>query len=144
MKLWKKILIGVAILAALGLGLLGYGTMKVADVYSEKIKPDMQRYVQMTREDQDKYVIDHLQELMKATQNEDSDATVMLEAMQNNPDVRQAGIEMGRSVCASLIGLSDDIMDSLSPEDKKKYEQEAKALDSRTDRFEELLNQQHH
>ena len=42
MKWWKKLLIVVGILAVLGLGLLGYGAMKLGDLYNEKILPDMQ------------------------------------------------------------------------------------------------------
>ena len=133
MKLWKKVLIGVAILAALGIGLLGYGVWKVSDVYEQKIQPDMQRYVQMTKEEQDKYVIAHMEDLLKSIQSDDTDEKVKLEyeAIEKDPASRQAAIEVGRSMCAVLLSASDDITSKLTAADKAKYEEEGKALEAR-------------
>ncbi len=139
MKLWKKILIGVGILVLLALGALGYGVMKVSDVYTEKIKPDMIKYVQMTKEDQDKYVLEHMEDLFKAVQKEDEKAGRELEAMQKDENVRKAGLELGRSFCASFVNMSDDITEKLSPEDKAKFKQEEDALDARSKHFDEVM-----
>lgn len=141
MQWWKKLLIAVGILAMLGLGVVGYGLMKVGDIYKEKIQPDMQAYVQMTKEEQDRYVLSHMEDLMKSVQAEDEDVKLELEAMQNDPDAKQAGIEMGRSMCAILLSASDDITDSLSPADKSKYEEEGKAIEARSNHFEQMVKQ---
>lgn len=143
MKWWKKLLIAVAILAALGLGLMGYGAWKVADVYEEKIQPDMARYVQMAKEDQDQYVLAHMEDLLKSIQSDDTDEEVKLEAeaIAKDPAARQAALEVGRSMCAVLLSASDEITGKLSAEDKAKYEEEAKALDARGTAFDKAVKE---
>jgi len=143
MKWWKKLLIVVAILAALGLGLMGYGVWKVSDVYEQKIQPDMARYVQMTKEDQDKYVLSHMEDLLKSIQSDDTDEQVKLEAeaIAKDPATRQAAIEVGRSMCAVLLSASDEITGKLSAEDKAKYEEEGKALDARGKAFDKAVEE---
>jgi hypothetical protein len=141
MKWWKKLLIAVGILAALGVGLMGYGIWKVSDVYEQKIQPDMQRYVQMTKEEQDEYVIAHMEDLLKSIQSDDTDDKVKLEyeAIEKDPAARQAAIEVGRSMCAVLLSASDDITSKLSAADKAKYEEEGKALDARGKAFDKAV-----
>ena len=134
-------MIGVGILALLVLGALGYGIMKVNDVYTEKIKPDMIKYVQMTKEDQNKYIINHMEEILKGVQEDDAEVQQQLEALRNDDASRQAGIEFGRSLCASLINVSDDITDTLSPEDKAMYKQEADAVDARSKHFDKVMKE---
>lgn len=141
MQWWKKLLIVVGILAVLGIGLLGYGAMKVGDLYTENIKPDMQAYVQMTEEEQNQYVLSHMEKLMKSAQAEDKAVQLELEAMQNDPAAKEAGIALGRSMCALLLSASEDITDSLSPADKAKYEDEGKAIEARSNHFEKLVEQ---
>ena len=141
MKWWKKLLIAVGILAALGLGLVGYGVWKVSDVYTEKILPDMERYVQMTQEEQDKYVLAHMEDLIKSLQSDDTDDKVKLEteAIAKDPAARQAAIEVGRSMCAVMLSASDEISNKLSAADKAKYEEESKALDARGKAFDKAV-----
>jgi len=141
MKWWKKLLIAVGILAALGIGLMGYGVWKVSDVYEQKIQPDMQRYVQMTKEEQDKYVISHMEDLMKSLKSDDTDEKTKLvsEAIEKDPASRQAAIEVGRSLCAVLLSASDDITSKLTAADKAKYEEEGKALDARGKAFDKAV-----
>ena len=141
MKWWKKLLIAVGILAALGIGLMGYGVWKVSDVYEQKIQPDMQRYVQMNKEEQDKYVISHMEDLMKSLKSDDTDEKTKLvsEAIEKDPATRQAAIEVGRSLCAVLLSASDDITSKLTAADKAKYEEEGKALDARGKAFDKAV-----
>ena len=141
MQWWKKLLIALGILLVLGLGLLGYGAMKMSDVYTETIKPDMEAYVQMTEEEQDKYVLNHMEKLMQAVKAEDKEVQIEVEAMQNDPATREAGIALGRSMCALLLSASDDITSSLSAADKAKYEEEGKAIDARGKQFEKLVEE---
>ena len=139
MKLWKKILIGVGILVLLGLGVLAYGLMKAGDVYTEKIEPDMVKYVQMTKEEQDKYVINHMEDLFKAIQRDDLNTGRELEAMQKDENVRQAGVALGRSFCAGFINMSENITSKLTPEDKAKFKQEEADLEARRKHFDEVV-----
>ena len=141
MKWWKKLLIAVGILAALGIGLMGYGVWKVSDVYEQKIQPDMQRYVQMTKEEQDKYVISHMEDLMKSLKSDDTYEKTKLEseAIEKDSASRQAAIEVGRSLCAVLLSASDDITSKLTAADKAKYEEEGKALDARGKAFDKAV-----
>ena len=48
MKLLKKILIGIVVLIMIGVGLIGFGVFEAKKTYTEKIEPDMKRYVTMT------------------------------------------------------------------------------------------------
>ncbi len=142
MKLWKKILIGVVILGVIGLGFAGYGIYKMGTAYKEKIEPDMKQYVQMTKEEQDKYVITHMEDFLMAIQSgDDKDLQSDLDAVRNNPEIRQAGIDWGRSICASLIDMSDDISGELSEDAKALYKAEADAGEKRSDKFTKLLKE---
>ena len=111
MKLWKKLLIGVLVVAAIAIGLVGYGIFKAQKLYTEKIAPDMVRYTQMTTAEQDKYIVSRMAELttMIAGEDKDGKGKAVVEAMEKNPELRQAGIVWGRAVCASIIKDDDDL-----------------------------------
>ncbi len=142
MKLWKKVLIGVVILALIGIGIVGYGFFKAGQAYTEKLVPDMIRYTQMTTQEQDQYVITHMEDLVIALSsdktNEKNQAT--LDAMKNDPAVRQAGIAWGRSVCASIISNDKDISAKLTPEQREQYKKESADGEEKSKRFQELLD----
>ncbi|MBR2179067.1 MAG: hypothetical protein IJ862_01555 [Selenomonadaceae bacterium] len=140
MKLWKKILIGIFVLMMIGLGIVVYGLSKVSDMYTEKIEPEMQRYVQMTTEEQDEFVIVHIGDLMGNFLKPD-ELQSFQELMTDDPEIRQAGIDWGRSACAVFIRDSENISAELSPEDKAKYIDEAEEYQQRFDRFHELLQE---
>ena len=143
MKWWKKLLITLGILLALGLGLLVYGAFKATDMYTEKVEPELKSYVQMDKAQQDKYIFSRMEELMKGIKSEDDHSEVsiqvQLEAMEKDEAIRRAGVEMGRSLCAHLIGITDSVNGTLSPEDKAAYEREAEALEERSDVFEKMV-----
>ena len=140
MKLWKKILIAFSILAVIGVGLVAYGIYKIEGTYTEKIVPDMKRYVQMTKEQQDEYVITHMEELLTTT-SQPEELKYFQEAMKNDPEFRQAGVDWGRSICAVFIDMSEEISAGLSAEDKARYKAEAEENDTRGDKFTKLLEQ---
>ena len=73
MKLWKKILIGVLVLAAIGVGIAGYGIFKGYKLYTEKIAPDMIRYTQMTQAEQDQYIISRMEDFTTMIAGKDKD-----------------------------------------------------------------------
>ena len=139
MKLWKKILIAFSILAVIGVGLVAYGIYKIEGTYTEKIVPDMKRYVQMTKEQQDEYIVTHMEKLMMTLNSEDFQH--LQKAMNNDPELRQAGIDWGRSICAVFISMSEDIFAELSAEEKVKYKIEAEENNTRGDKFTKLLEQ---
>ena len=140
MKLWKKILIGIFVLVAIVIGVAAYGLYKIGDTYTEKIEPEMKRYVQMTKEQQDEYVIIHMEEFM-GNFLEPEELQPFQEILKNNPEVRQAAIDWGRSACAILIIDSKDISAGLSPEDNVKYEAEREEYQQRYDKFRKLLKE---
>ena len=140
MKLWKKILIAFSILAVIGIGIFAYGIYKIEGTYTEKIVPDMKRYVQMTKEQQDEYVITHMEELLTTT-SQPEELKYFQEAMKNDPEFRQAGVDWGRSICAVFIDMSEEISAGLSAEDKARYKAEAEENDTRGDKFTKLLEQ---
>lgn len=143
MKLWKKLLIGLLVLAAIGIGAIGYGLFKVQKLYTEKIAPDMIRYTQMNSAEQDKYIISRMEELttMIAGEDKDGKGKAVVEAMETNPELRQAGIVWGRALCASIIKDNSDIADKLTPEQKARYKKEADDLDDKGKRFQQKLRE---
>ena len=93
MKLWKKILIGIVVLTMIGIGLIGFGVFEAKKAYTEKIEPDMKRYVTMTRQEQDEYVLSKLGELytLSYKRNTSPEGQAALNALQNDPAIRQTG-----------------------------------------------------
>ncbi len=142
MKMWKKILMGVAVLGVVGAGLLTFGIVKVGDMYyAENIKPDMQNYVQMTTEEQDKYIMTRMDDLLKGVMSKDQSLEVKMEseAIARDDDSRQAAIELGRSICAAMITADEDITTKLSPEAMAMYQKEEQDMTSRSQHFEQVL-----
>ena len=141
MKLWKKILIGIVVLTMIGIGLIGFGVFEAKKAYTEKIEPDMKRYMTMTQQEQDEYVLSKLGELYSLSYKRDitPEQKAALNALQNDPAIRQTGLVWGRSLCAFIITQSNDISSTLSPEDKTKYAKEAEDFDSKTERFQKEM-----
>ena len=140
MKLWKKVLIVVAVLGVLALGALGYGVFKIGE-QAEELESSMQRYVTMTSAEQDQYVLANMEEIFaiipKSEQVPEWDR--FMDALQNDPEIQKAATEWGRSVCAELLLDMESVTKNLSAEDKAKYRQEADVEKERSDRFNALL-----
>jgi hypothetical protein len=141
MKLWKKLLIGVLVLVALGIGIVGYGLFKMQKLYTEKIAPDMVRYTQMTSAEQDKYIVSRMEDLTMMIAGDDKDGTgkAVVEAMEKDPALRQAGIVWGRAICASIIKDNDDLSSRLTPAQKEQYKKEAEDLDDKSEHFQNMM-----
>ena len=141
MKLLKKILIGIVVLIMIGVGLIGFGVFEAKKAYTEKIEPDMKHYVTLTQQEQDEYVLSKLGELYSLSYKRDitPEQKAALNALQNDPAIRQTGLVWGRSLCAIIITESKDISATLSPEDKAKYKKEAEDFDSKSDRFQKEM-----
>ena len=141
MKLWKKILIGVLVLAAIGVGIAGYGIFKGYKLYTEKIAPDMIRYTQMTQAEQDQYIISRMEDLttMMAGADKDGKGKAVVQAMETDPELRQAGIVWGRALCASIIKDDRELSARLTPAQRAQYEREADDLDDKGERFTNMM-----
>ena len=141
MKLWKKILIGVLVLAAIGVGIAGYGIFKGYKLYTEKIAPDMIRYTQMTQAEQDQYIISRMEDFttMIAGKDKDGKGKAVLQAMETDPELRQAGIVWGRALCASIIKDDRELSARLTPAQRAQYEREADDLDDKGERFTNMM-----
>ncbi len=135
MKLREKILIALlalVTLALVGTGLVFYGV----DVLTEKIESEMKIYVQMTKEEQDKYVITQMEEIIMIMNFKDpEDLQSFRDTMNNDPEFRQVCIDWGRSACAKFIVDSEDIFPGLSSEDKLAYFSEKEEYWQRSDRL---------
>ena len=133
MKTWKKVVIGIVAAGVVGLGFFTYGIVKLSNNVMEKLEPEMKQYVKMTTEEQDKYVIDNMENLLlKLKQFDDEDSIGLIKT---DPAVRQAGIDVGRSLCASVIVDTDSIAAELTPAEKEKYKKEAAETEARNDKF---------
>ncbi len=136
MKLWKKILIALLALAVVGIGLVFY------EIYvpTKKMESEMKTYVQLTKEEQDEFVITLMEETIFEFKNPE-ESQAFQDMMNNDPEVRQAGIDWGRSACARVIVNSEDIFSGLSSEDKAAYYAEEEEYEQRYDRFKALVKQ---
>ena len=133
MKTWKKVVIGIVAAGVVGLGVFTYGIVKLSNNVMEKLEPEMKQYVKMSTEEQDKYVIDNMENLLlKLKQFDDEDSISLIKT---DPAVRQAGIDVGRSLCASVIVDTDSIAAELTPAEKEKYKKEAAEAEARNDKF---------
>ena len=141
MKLWKKILIGVFVLAVVAVGVTGFGLFKGYQAYKEKIEPDMKRYVTMTQQEQDAYVMSKMGDFCDFLyQRQSSDEKrSRLEAMENDPAVRRAALVWGRGICAAIIKDNWSISSTLSAADRAKYEREADDLDDKGERMQKEM-----
>ena len=144
----KKILLAIlAILAIVGAVAL-YSTYKVVDTSIKLKEPQLRQYVQMDEAAQNKYIVDNYVEIMdgmdinKDGTPEQKAELELFKQMNTVPDVRQALIEMGRSLMATAVLMSDNVTNELSAEDKTKYERERDQLTTRLENYNKLLEAQ--
>ena len=141
MKLWKKILIGVFVLAVVVAAFVGFGIYKSYQTYTQTIAPDMRRYVTMTQQEQDQYVLSKLGDLYGLVYRLDDSAKgqAARDALVNDPAIRQAGLIWGRAICATIILDDWNISNTLSPADRAKYAREADDLDDKGEHLKEEM-----
>ncbi|MBR5913544.1 MAG: hypothetical protein IKZ58_04215 [Selenomonadaceae bacterium] len=146
----KKILVVLGIFAFVAIVTLGVttcGVMKIADDWIKEKEPELRQYVQMTEDEQNAYVEKNRDELLRrikvyAEKNPENTSPEQKETWKKiveDPEVKAAGLQLGRSIVALLISSSDNITKDLSAEDKAKYEKEANELQERTDIYTKLL-----
>ncbi len=142
----KKILIGVGILAVLAVIVLGVVANKVVGRFEEVLKekdPEFRQYITMTAGEQNAYVeknLDNfLQLLSENTKADDEQTKKLFENMKTDPEVRAAGIELGRSIIASYILKSESLSKNLPEDAKEKFQQEESQFDARLDKYNESM-----
>lgn len=141
----KKILLGVVVLGVILVAIMGYGTYKVADETLKEKEPQLRQYVQMDEAAQNKYVLENINELFSKIdldndgKPEDKEKLERLMKLNEQPDIQAASINIGRSLLASVILLSDPIVNDMSAEVKAKYEKESKELETRLEKYQKLI-----
>lgn len=147
-NLFKKILIVFAIIgvvAVIGFVALGYGTYKVADEALKEKEPQLRQYLQMDEAAQNKYVLDNIIEvsakvdLDKDGKPEDKEKFERFLKLNAQPDIQKALVDVGRSLMASAIILSEPIVNDMTPDIKAKYEKEAEDFETRTEKYKKLI-----
>ena len=146
--MFKKILLAIlAILAIVGAVAL-YSTYKVVDTSIKLKEPQLRQYVQMDEAAQNKYIVDNYVEIMdgmdinKDGTPEQKAELELFKQMNTAPNVKQALIELGRSLMATAVLMSDNVTNELSAADKTKYEQERDQLTTRLENYNKLLEAQ--
>ena len=144
----KKVLLVVLVLLAIIGAFALYGGYTVVDDAIKLKEPQMRQYVQMDEAAQNKYIVDNYIEIMdgvdinKDGTPEQKAELELLKQVNTNPDVKQALIEMGRSLMATAVLMSDNVTNELSADDKAKYQQERDQLTTRLENYNKLLEAQ--
>jgi len=147
----KKILIGLVILSAIvgviSVGLMGYGTYKVADEVIKAQEPKLRHYIQLDEAAQNKYILENIDELLakvdldKDGKPEDKEKVQRLRELNNTqPEIQSALVDLGRSFMAMGVMISDPIVKDLSADVKAKYEKESDQLEARLDKYSQLVD----
>lgn len=141
----KKILLGVVVLGVVIVAVLGYGTYKVADDFMKEKEPLLRQYVQMDVDAQNKFITDNVSGLLagididKDGKPEDKEQLELMKKANENPEIKQALADVGRSFLASVIVNYDPIKNTLNAEDQAKYQKESEQFDARLDKYTKLL-----
>jgi len=143
--MFKKILLVVLVLLAIIGAFTIYGSYKVVDNAIKLKEPQMRQYVQMDEAAQNKYIVDNYVEIMdgvdinKDGTPEQKAELELLKQVNTAPDVRKALVEMGRSLMATAVLMSDNVTNELSADDKAKYKQERDQLTARLEKYSDLI-----
>ena len=129
----KKILIGAGVLALIVVLGFGFLANKINSKLQEK-EPEFRQYVTMSTKEQNAYVEKNISELAQIIMH-DANANTLPQ----NPEVKAAEIEFGRSVIAGLILSSENIVKDLSEDVKAQFKAEADELDARSHKYTELI-----
>lgn len=139
----KKILLTVVVLLIVGGALMIYGTYKVANEVLKEQEPMLRQYVQMTEEEQNKYILEHADEIItKAAANakpEEKADVELVEATKNDPAVKKALVDLGRALLAVAIMHSEPIVNDINDDLKAKFQQEEDDLTNRLEKYSTAL-----
>ncbi|MBR4382400.1 MAG: hypothetical protein IKP64_02460, partial [Selenomonadaceae bacterium] len=123
-----------------------YGTYKVADEVVKEKEPQLRQYIQLDETAQNKFVMEHADELIKdilkqQVKPEDKEDAELFRAAQKYPEVQQALLKFGRSFFAKAIVHSDAIVKDLSADAKAKYQSEADKFTENFKAYAETIDQ---
>ena len=141
----KKILLVIVVLLAIIGAFTIYGSYKVVDNAIQAKEPQLRQYVQMDEAAQNKYIVDNYIDIMdgvdinKDGTPEQKAELELLKQVNTAPDVRKALVEMGRSLMATAVLMSDNVTNELSADDKAKYQQERSQLETRLEKYSDLV-----
>jgi gas vesicle protein len=145
----KKILIGVGILAVIGIGAFLFFANKIVGEVKQEMQarePEFRQYITMSVDEQNAYVDKSWNDLMKVIikrvggQNiseEEYNATFSNET----PELKTARIEYGRSVIAAIILSMDSITKDMPAGIKAKLQAEADDTENRSKKYDALQKQ---
>lgn len=141
----KKILLGLVVLGAIGIAIMGYSTYKVADEFLKEKEPQLRQYIQLDEAAQNKYILDNVNELFmkvdldKDGKPEDKENLKRLMKLNEQPEIQNAFVNVGRSVLAGAVLFSDSIVKDMSADVKAKYQKEADEFEARADKYSKLV-----
>ena len=141
----KKILLGLVVLGAIGIAIMGYSTYKVADEFLKEKEPQLRQYIQLDEAAQNKYILDNVNELFmkvdldKDGKPEDKENLKRLMKLNEQPEIQNAFVNVGRSVLAGAILYSDSIVKDMSADVKAKYQKETEEFEARLNKYSELI-----
>lgn len=139
----KKILLTIVVLLIVGGALMIYGTYKVANEVLKEQEPMLRQYVQMTEEEQNKYILEHADEIItKAVANakpEEKADVELVEVTKNDPAVKKALVDLGRALLAMAVMHSEPIVKDINADLKAKFQQEEDDLTNRLEKYSTAL-----
>lgn len=143
--MWKKVLLTIVAILVAGGAVMLYGTYKVVDDALKAKEPQLRQYMQLDETAQNKYIVDNFTELLagadldKDGKPEDKEKLELLKKANTNPEIQQALADVGRSLMAEAILMSDAITKDMNADVKAKYQKEAKQFDTRAQKYSKLL-----
>jgi len=141
----KKILLTIVAVLVAGAALSIYGMYTAMNNVVKTNETQLREYVQMDDAAQDKYVLEHADDLLEqvAVEAKDSDekkdANLLLE-IKNDPAVQKATTELGRAILAAAILHSEPIVKDMNAQLKAKFEQEKSEFTDRLTKYADALD----
>ena len=143
--MWKKVLLTIVAILIAGGAVMLYGTYKVVDEKIQEKEPQLRQYMQLDEAAQNKYIVDHFTELLEGAdldkdgKPEDKGQLELWKKANTNPEIQQALADVGRSLMATAILMSDNITKEMSADVKAKYQKESEQFDTRAEKYSKLL-----
>lgn len=143
--MWKKVLLTIVAVLVAGGALMIYGTYKVVDDKIKEKEPQLRQYMQLDEAAQNKYIVDNFTELLagididKDGKPEEKEQWELFKKANTDPEIQQALVDLGRSLMADIILMSDAITKDMSADVTAKYQKEAELSEARADKYSKLL-----
>lgn len=137
----KKVLLTIVAVLVAGGALMIYGTYKAVDETLKGKEPQLRQYMQMDEVAQNQYILDNFSEIMagvdldKDGKPEDREDFEKFMRANENPEIKQQLVDVGRSFMATAIMMSDGIAKDISADIEAKYQKEVDELEARIDKY---------